>query len=1082
MSDIQCPDIESVLAGLKDFQRSTVDHVFSRMYLDEPASRRFLIADEVGLGKTLVARGVVAKVVEHLWPRGHRIDIVYVCSNSDIARQNINRLNIGGRGDFVLPPRLTMLVARPKAQVSANGSIFHPRLNFISFTPGTALDMRSQTGTIDERALMVSLLKEVWQLRGRAVYNVLQGYVGDAQRFRNRVDWFEQNYLLDPGIADAFAESVPSALKAEFLELCDAFPRERRVERMERTRLNAVIGQMREALAKSALKSLEPDLVILDEFQRFKHLLDDQTDDATLAKELFSYSDRHNDVRVLLLSATPYKMYRMNHESDGEDHYEDFSNTLEFLSAGRGDQHEIREILRQFRSALFSMDPTNLHPLLQLKAALEVELRKVMVRTERLACTPDRNGMLRELKSANVQLESGDVTAYLGLFRLAAALQHGDVLEYWKSSAYPLNFMEDYDLKRRFMKAVEQNNRDRKIRDGLKAAGGLLLPWGRIGRYQEISPGNPKLRALIAETVGKECWQLLWIPPTMPYYRPEGVFAASHAAAMTKQLIFSSWKMVPKIVSCMLSYEAERKMVLAHEPAARNTPGARAERKPLLKFARSAERLTGMPLLTLIYPCRVLAEQFDPLRWFVNEPGGTRSLSDLFVQHGPSAVAMVQSVCGNFAMEGREDERWYWLAPLLLDAERYPDAFKEWMEIELYAEAGDDEEHTLWKDHLNEAVEKVRAFRTGQLQMGRLPADLGTVLITMAIASPGLAALRAFSRILGGERDVRDVIVDGSIGRAFLTQFNLPEVMALLRGSEDDGDPYWRRVLAYCAQGNLQAVLDEYAHVLAESIGLIERRPEDAAILASAICDVLRLRTSALSADNIYLSKGEVETIRVKQRTMRTRFALRFDNAASEDGGQQVRRDHIRSAFNSPFWPFVLATTSVGQEGLDFHWYCHSVTHWNLPANPVDLEQREGRVHRYKGHAIRKNLVKDIGREHRTFEGSDIWRSLFESARVRKKAGETDLFPFWVYPLEDGARIERRILDLPLSRDAEKLINLRKSLAVYRLVFGQSRQQDFVEFLSKMIPPDAVDAVCQQLRLDLSPTPLSASRNWTDAD
>lgn len=57
------------------------------------------------------------------------------------------------------------------------------------------------------------------------------------------------------------------------------------------------------------------------------------------------------------------------------------------------------------------------------------------------------------------------------------------------------------------------------------------------------------------------------------------------------------------------------------------------------------------------------------------------------------------------------------------------------------------------------------------------------------------------------------------------------------------------------------------------------------------------------------------------------------------------------------FWPFVLATTSVGQEGLDFHLYCHAVVHWNLPSNPVDMEQREGRVHRYKGYAVRKNLA-----------------------------------------------------------------------------------------------------------------------------
>ena len=75
-------------------------------------------------------------------------------------------------------------------------------------------------------------------------------------------------------------------------------------------------------------------------------------------------------------------------------------------------------------------------------------------------------------------------------------------------------------------------------------------------------------------------------------------------------------------------------------------------------------------------------------------------------------------------------------------------------------------------------------------------------------------------------------------------------------------------------------------------------------------------------------------------------------------------------AYNSPFRPFVLASTSVGQEGLDFHTYSHAIVHWNLPSNPVDLEQREGRVHRYKGHAVRKNVAADtadaaLDHEHR---------------------------------------------------------------------------------------------------------------------
>ena len=104
---------------------------------------------------------------------------------------------------------------------------------------------------------------------------------------------------------------------------------------------------------------------------------------------------------------------------------------------------------------------------------------------------------------------------------------------------------------------------------------------------------------------------------------------------------------------------------------------------------------------------------------------------------------------------------------------------------------------------------------------------------------------------------------------------------------------------------------------------------------------------------------------------MRIRFAMRFGDDRSDEEAPLVfdgapcgtRKERVRAAFNSPFWPFVLVSTSVGQEGLDFHHYCHAITHWNLPSNPVDLEQREGRIHRYKGHAVRKNVAAAFAAE-----------------------------------------------------------------------------------------------------------------------
>src|SRR5258708_30927881 len=121
-------DLDQVLGGLKDFQRKTVEYVFRRMFIDDIPSPRFLVADEVGLGKTLVARGVIAKTIDHLRQKGaKRIDIIYICSNGDIARQNINKLNVTGNPDFNLPSRLTLLPTLT-ADLNANP------VNFISLT------------------------------------------------------------------------------------------------------------------------------------------------------------------------------------------------------------------------------------------------------------------------------------------------------------------------------------------------------------------------------------------------------------------------------------------------------------------------------------------------------------------------------------------------------------------------------------------------------------------------------------------------------------------------------------------------------------------------------------------------------------------------------------------------------------------------------------------------------------------------------------------------------------------------------------------------------------------------------------
>ena len=163
----------SVLSGLKDFQRQTAEYAFERLFNAPDSTRRFLVADEVGLGKTLVAAGVIGLTVEHLQALGTpRVDIIYICSNQAIARQNVNRLkHLLGIEAKPLASRITLLPYRLTA-------LENP-VNLIALTaPGTSFGSASAEGVIKERIILYRLLRGAW---GEAVRHRRLVFLGGLQ-------------------------------------------------------------------------------------------------------------------------------------------------------------------------------------------------------------------------------------------------------------------------------------------------------------------------------------------------------------------------------------------------------------------------------------------------------------------------------------------------------------------------------------------------------------------------------------------------------------------------------------------------------------------------------------------------------------------------------------------------------------------------------------------------------------------------------------------------------------------------------------------------------------------------------------
>ncbi len=1070
---------------LKDFQRATVDYAFRRMYLDDEPTYRFLIADEVGLGKTIVARGIIERAIDHLRSIGdRRIDIVYVCSNQAIAGQNLNKLGPWATAAARSVDRITMLPIHPQA-IDPEG------VNLLAITPGTSFEQGRQSGRFAERAVLFALVRTIWgreDTSGSGAARVFYWGIAESReaqpKLRNRAaryaDQIDDQYVeafrnaLAERDADRLADHRPS-IREEFEELRHAYQRPRREWPWElRQRRNAFIGELRERLATVAITRLQPDLVILDEFQRFRHLLspEHETWATRLARRLFEARDcRTNErTRTLLLSATPYRMYSLPDERSTDDHHADFVKTCSFLLDH--DDHRtaaLRDDLDALRVAMLRLPDDGGVSVRRACDSLGGRLRQVMVRTERLASSPDRNGMLRRGAGLVPKLTASDVRQYVSAARIGDELGRPAVAEYWKSAPYLLNFMEHYAL-RQALDAARAEGRRLPAFEHSVVSGEGLLPWPELERYARVDPGNARLRGFLDDLGRSEPWRLLWLPPALPYYEAGGAFDTPEARRFTKRLLFSAWHIVPKAVASLLSYEAERRALEGVADGLQYS-AINERHTRLLDFRMDGERPAAMTTLAVVYPSVTLARLGDPLRVARDRRRAIGApTKETVIQRARDEIeSALREHLQRAPAEGPPDLRWHWAAPLLLDAQSDEDGVRAWLDaassIQRYeADTQIRADTTSFDRHLDVAREFL-----DRPELGRPPAELLDVLAELAVGSPAVCALRALWSAVGTERDEGEPIRTAAfkIAWALRNVFSGPIETAIVRGwPQAAAVPYWRATVRYCIDGHLQAVLDEYLDSLRDWLGLGgERVPEAlAADLAEAASDALGLRTASYRVD-----LHEADEVEPVQRSMRGRFAVRLGGDTTDEK-QVIRTEQVRRAFNSPFWPYVLATTSVGQEGLDFHLYSHAVVHWNLPRNPVDLEQREGRVHRFKNHAVRKNLAAAYGEEVLESGAGAVWPRLFDLGVERRGVGQNDLVPYWVFAPEGAeAAIERYVPVLPLSREEGQLVALERSLVTYRLAFGQPRQEDLVEFLSAHVTDEELRRQMVDLRVDLTP-------------
>ena len=1042
---------QNIMSGLKDFQIATVNRI-DRLYRE--GQMRVLVSDEVGLVKTLIARGTVAKFAKiQREANDNLVKVVYICSNIAIAEQNLNKLRITNelRAENAGYSRLSMQHLNIFMQEN-DSDLLDRYIQLIPLTPDTSFRMTTGAGTVSERALMFAILRRIPELEEYEyqlevtmrdlAYSAWEWYKND---FESRVlDCNEKSkdkylsYMLRRAysLIKKKQENGNTVLK-ELIEHCKAIKNNDN----KRINCNRLIGKLRVIFARISLDKLEPDLVIMDEFQRFKYLINSDADSETgmLANKFFN-SDK---VRMLLLSATPYKMYSTLEEIDEaqvDEHYSEFLGVMDFLNITEEEKTDFRTIWSDYSVKLKELTKGDT-TVIEAKNIAENAMYRHICRTERISAEEsadiiDDNDVKRPL-----EVSEQDIRAYLQGQQLLdeIAAPFSVPVDYIKSTPYIMSFMNNYKFKRYVERYFK--NRPEEISKVNKDT--FWLKRQVIDRFDKIPCNNARLERVMSHILKNNAEQLLWIPPSMPYYEPQGVY--KNAESFTKTIIFSSWEMVPRMIAGLLSYEAERKttgrLAKANPAVTARYFHTKEKRYPpaRLNFSVSNNTPNAMTLFCLMYPSQFLADCYNPLDCLNRR----LKLKDIEKEIKNKIAQRLDKY--EAPKYGARDARWYYLAPLLLDRPEYVDS---WLNSDINSDVFDDEDDKSrnrkgFSTHLNMLKDVYRKTNYGEkVYLGRKPADLLDVLTDMAIASPAVCVYRTYKKYAQEFENN----LPSQIARLFINRMNTPEstaVVKLAAGMKND-DAHWENLLTYCKHGNMQAMFDEYAHLIATGLDkdehLIGR-------LHRTIADSMNVRTTVYNVDTYNGFKARMNGRKEKNVSLRTHFAVAFTKGDGKEKDAD-RKKTVRNSFNSPFRPFVLASTSIGQEGLDFHNYCRRIVHWNLPSNPIDLEQREGRINRFECLAIRQNVAKRYG--NIDFK-KNVWEELFDTAAKEEKvkAGKSsDLIPYWgLTESDDMLKIERIVPMYPFSRDGIAYERLIKILSLYRLTLGQARQEELLEYI-----------------------------------
>ncbi len=1075
MYDEAQTQLNKTLASLKDFQLATVDAVL-RSYKNT-GSHRILVADEVGLGKTIVAKGVIAellkeKLLQENYQNKPLLRVTYICSNLTLANENRKKLSVFN-GDaqkrYVQEPSYSRLleIAVVDQQPDEDNKI----LEVCSLTPSTSFTLTRGHGNWYERLIIYFALTQNIKLK-KYMRKLSNFFSNNVNRWQSEKSYFRDNKNLDKDVVEAFLNMLSDEVSQVDKDFCE-------IERVTGSWIDFLLAYcqgelsfyhevrvracIRTVLARACAKHLTADLFILDEFQRFKMLLDSKegNDESLVAREIFNHQRK---AKILLLSATPFKaISQIEDDEEGNAHAEELSYLLRFISNSDQDmldeyernRHAIQQQILSLRDMSISVSSLSD----KYKKIIENSLKKYICRTERVQISDAYEGLFEESNGVCInEFSNKDIDSFRAIDHLGEALQkvsqgrhHGQLMEFYKASPWPLSFLSGYQFKNQ----LDNHRQSGVLKGPLRRSDAAWLSRTSIQKYQISLTNAPlaKIRALVKKIFEGASEELLWVPPSFPHYPLQGSF--ENQGNFSKTLLFSSWAMVPRALSGLISYEAERRLLL-NRKGVKKEYYKKATHSSKIKFDGKAS-LAGW---SLVYPSKIMLDM--PLSC------NTDSFNELLTKRTVIFEQRLENL-KRHQNGSNAGQRWYALSPMLLDIEAgYDKHVKDWLSNVLKSPNRDNETYGR-NEHLKQLTDYIISDEI--LSLGPIPQDLAEYLAVLSIAGPAVAIARTLKRNWSDELTLDIVAIASDTAFSVVAMFNKIEAERVL-DKHLYHLKYFHAIVQYCAEGGFQAVIDEYGHLLKDAGMSMEEATKH-------LKDVVGIRTSSVACqfreDKRKTSQrttdktdkdGKLET----KHSLRCHYAVPLGNQKTSDEKGVQRVSSVRDAFNSPFRPFMLNSTSIGQEGLDFHWYCHRVVHWNLPGNPIDIEQREGRVNRYKSLVVRKRVAQQY-RQYVNQNGHDPWIQLFNKAdEITKENGRTsDLIPFWHIP-EGDAKIERFVPLMPLSKDVLRFNNALEILSLYRLAFGQPRQEELLDnLLKRKFTADEIGKIIEALVVNLSP-------------